>query len=292
MMTASRIHGLPSSFLGTSTSNIRTSIERRIKKLGLGGSAGDYTTPKKILEVVGPRPSATELREPLLCIKDGEPPYAENFYWSWRIRPAVVSETLMRSTVKSRPWLVHLLNGLTDGDIRYAMEHGITRQKAADHDYAQHIGRRFGSLEVVTVSAKESSGTIYYVYTCICHRCGRTCTRRAYTFISGKLRDCVHCGCQMSSARVKNSAVNYANKWRRKTFQSVESPGLPARVVMGGYTGAFTLYFGTPEYIEALIDARLHIKGSRASVYAPQALHSTRGGSGLHKEIGDGQKRN
>ena len=291
-MTAGRIHSLASSFLGNSPSDLRVSIERRIKKLGLGGTAWGYTTPEKILEVVGPRPNATDLREPLLCIRDGEPPYAENFCWSWRIRPAVVREILTKSTVKSRPWLAQLLNGLTDDEIRYAMKHGITRQKAANHDYAQHIGRRFGSLEVVTVSAKESSGTIYYIYTCRCHRCGRECTKRAYTFLSGKLRDCVHCGCQMSSARVKNSAVNYANKWRRKTFQSVESPGLPARVVMSGYTGAFTLYLGTPEFIESLIDARLHIKRARASVYAPLALHSTRGGSGLHKEIGYAQKRN
>ena len=283
MMTAGRIHSLASSCLGNSTSDLRASIERRIKKMGLGGSAWDYTTPEEILEVVGPRPSATDLREPLLCIKDGEPPYAENFCWSWRIRAAVVREILAKSTVKSRPWLVQLLNGLTDDDIRYAMQHGITRKKAAGHDYAQHIGRRFGTLEVVTVSAKESSGTIYYIYTCRCHRCGRTCTKRAYTFLSGKLRDCVHCGCQMSSARVKNSAVDYANKWRRKTFQSVESPGLPARVVMNGYTGAFTLYFGTPEFLESLIDARLHIKGTRARVYAPPALHSSRGDSGLHK---------
>ena len=290
-MTASRMTGLTSSSLGNSPSDLRISIERRIQKLGLGGSAWDYTTPKKILDVVGPRPNATDLRKPLLCIKDGEPPYAENFYWSWRIRPAVVREVLTKSTVKSRPWLVQLLNGLTDDEIRYAMKHGITRKKAAAHDYAQHIGRRFGSLEVVTVSAKESNGTIYYIYTCRCHRCGRTCTKRAYVFLSGKLRDCVHCGCQMSSARVKNSAVNYANKWRRKTFRSVESPGLPARVAMGGYTGAYTLYFGTPEFIESLIDARLHIARSRASVYTPPALHSTRGGSGLHKEIGYAKKR-
>lgn len=241
-------------------SNLRSAIERRLKQLGLGGSAWDYTTPEAILAAVGPKPSATDLREPLLCIRDGEPPYAENFYWSWRTRPTVVSEVLAKSTVKNRTWLSQLLKGMTDDEIRAARKYGITRRRSANYDYAQHLGRRFGSLEVVTVSAKESNGTIYYVYTCRCHRCGRTCTKRASVFISGRLRDCVHCGCQMSSARFKNSAVNHANKWRRKTWRGVESPGLPVRVAMLGYTGFFTLFFGTPELMEASIDADMKFK--------------------------------
>ena len=245
-----------SAFLGTTRSYLRSCIERRLKKLGLGGSAWDYTTPEKILEVAGPKPGATDLREPFLYIKDGEPPYAENFYWFWKMRPSVVSEILAKSTVKNRLWILQLLKCMTDDEIRDAMKHGIKRRKAAGHDYARHIGRRFGSLEVVTVSAKESGGTVYYVYTCKCHRCGRTCTKRAQAFISGRLHGCVHCGSQMSSARVKNSAVNYANKWRRKTWRSVESPGLPVRVAMWGYTGFFTLFFGSQEFIEASIDAR------------------------------------
>lgn len=245
--------------LGTTRTYIRRQVERRMHALGLDGGAEKYVDPDAILRHVGPKPDPTDLRKPKLYIQDGLPPSPENFYWKWELFPSIVGEVLAKSRgIKNRRWLSERLSGMTDDQIRDAVRDGLPRvQSMSRYPYEDYIGRSFGSLEVMMVSMRETSGTTRYMFTCKCRRCGRLCTRRAWDFIRKKIQSCTHCGCQRHAGRAKNSAAIGKNQWSRRTWQSVENPGLPTRMIMLNYMSEFTLFRGTQEYIEALADMEL-----------------------------------
>lgn len=235
---------------------IRKRIVTRLASLGIDGNPDDYATPERILERIGDRPESTDIREPMLFIKEGALPFPENFYWKWRFKSEVVDDILARSQARNRNWLMTELLSMSDDEIRDARKNGI-RLKKRKSDYRQHVGRVFGSLKVIYVSEKESCGVTYYIYTVKCTRCGAIQTRRASLFIKGR-STCKRCGYK-ATRKNKNSAVVYNNRWGRYApkWKSVVNPGLSARLLMNNFVGEFTVFHGTPEYMEARIDAKL-----------------------------------
>lgn len=250
----------PSSRLKYYPFQLRRAICRRLKDLGIEGSPEDYATVERIWKCVGDRPEPTDLRRPVLCIRDGEKPYPQNFYWKWYFRPEVISDIMSHDTRDTkfafREYVRAALASLTDDEIRDARKNGLQR-KVHVMDYRKHIGRTFGTLRVISVSQKECNGIAYYIYTVRCTRCGACYTRGAYLFIHGRAA-CKHCGYRYARAN-KNSAVVWNNKYGRYAlkWKAVADPGLSARLLMNNYTGEYTVFHGTPEYMEARIDADL-----------------------------------
>lgn len=248
----------PYSHLGVLPCEIRISVSRRLKALGIDGNPDDYATSEQILAHVGDRPKSTDHRIAFLKIKAGLPPYAENFYWGWKLRSEALDEILAHDAKnKSRYHTATRLRALEEDDIEKARKQGL-RRKPKKNDYAQHIGRTFGTLKVVCVSAKECAGVITYVYTVKCTRCGAVQCKRAADFIRGKLNHCRKCG-YLFTRKNKNSAMIWSNRFGRYApkWRNVVDPGLSARLLMSNYTGEYTVFYGTPSYMEALIDAKL-----------------------------------
>lgn len=248
----------PYRHLGVRPGGIRSQVSRRLKALGIEGDPNDYATPEQILARVGDRPKGTEHRIAVLKIKTGLPPYAENFYWDWQIRSEALDEILAHEAKnKTRDYTSFRLRSLEENDIEKARKQGL-RWKPKRNDYAQHIGRVFGSLKVVCVSAKECDGVISYIYTVKCTRCGAVQCKRAALFIRGKFNQCRKCG-YLCTGKNKNSAVVWDNRYGRYAlkWKTVVDPGIPARILMSNYTGEYTVFYGTPGYMEARIDADL-----------------------------------
>lgn len=248
----------PYRHLGVLPGGIRSHISRRLKALGIDGDPNDYATSEQILARVGDKPKSTNHRIAVLKIKDGLPPYAENFYWGWKIRKEAIDEILANDAkYKNRGHTATRLRSLEDDDIEKARKYGLKR-KPKKNDYAQHIGRVFGSLKVVCVSAKECDGVITYMYTVKCTRCGAVYCKRAACFIRGKFNQCRKCG-YLCTRKNKNSAVVWDNRYGRYApkWRCVVDPGLSARLIMSNYTGQYTVFQGTQDYMEALIDADL-----------------------------------
>lgn len=248
----------PYRHLGVLPGNIRCQVSRRLKALGIDGNPNDYVTPEQILARVGDKPKSTDHRIAVLKIMAGLPPYAENFYWGWKITSEALDEVLAHDAkYKNRGHTATRLRALEEDDIEKARKQGL-RRKPKKNDYALHIGRVFGSLKVVCVSAKECCGVITYMYTVKCTRCGAVYCKRAACFIRGKFNQCRKCG-YLCTGKNKNSAVVWDNRFGRYApkWRSVVDPGLSARLLMSNYTGEFTVFQGTQGYMEALIDADL-----------------------------------
>ena len=248
----------PYRHLGVRPGGIRTQVSRRLKALGIDGDPNDYATLEQILAHVGDKPKSTDHRIAVLKIKDGLPPYAENFYYGWKIRKEAIDEILAHDAkYKNRGRTATRLRALEEDDIEKARKYGLKR-KPKKNDYEQHIGRSFGPLKVVCVSAKECNGVITYVYTLKCTRCGAVYCKRAACFIRGKFNRCRKCGYLWTGTN-KNSAVVWDNRFGRYApkWRSVVDPGLSARLLMNNYTGEYTVFQGTQGYMEALIDAKL-----------------------------------
>lgn len=248
----------PYRHLGVLPGEIRCQVSRRLKALGIDGNPNDYATPGQILACVGDRPKNTKHRTVCLKIKDGLPPYAENFCWGWQIRPEALDEILAHDAKNTdREYTAFRLRTLDDDDIEKARKYGLKR-KPKKNDYTQHIGRVFGSLKVICVTAKEIDGVVTYVYTVKCTRCGAVQCKRAAYFIKGLVRRCKQCGYPRLLRR-KNSAVVWDNRFGRYApkWKAVVDPGLSARLLMNNYTGEYTVFYGTPGYMEARIDADL-----------------------------------
>lgn len=248
----------PYHHLGLLPGEIRFQVSRRLKALGIEGDPNDYATSEQILAHVGDRPKSTNHRIAVLKIKDGLPPYAENFYWGWKIRKEALDEILAHDAKSfDREYTSFRLRALEGDDIEKARKQGL-RRKPKKNDYAQHIGRVFGSLKVVCVSAKECDGVITYMYTVKCTRCGAVYCKRAASFIRGIFNQCRKCG-YLFTGKNKNSAVVWDNRFGRYApkWKSIVDPGLSARLLMSNYTGEYTVFYGTPSYMEARIDAKL-----------------------------------
>lgn len=248
----------PYRHLGVLPGEIRFQVSRRLKALGIDGDPNDYATPEQILTCVGDKPKGTDHRIAVLKIKNGLPPYAENFYWGWNITSEALDEVLAHDAkYKNRGHTANRLRSLEEDDIEKARKYGL-RRKTKKNDYDQHIGRVFGTLKVVCVSAKECDGVITYVYTVKCTRCGAVQCKRAAYFIRGKLNQCRKCGYLWTRTN-KNSAVVWDNKYGRYApkWKAVVDPGLSACLLMSNYIGEFTVFHGTQGYIEARIDADL-----------------------------------
>lgn len=248
----------PYHHLGLLPGEIRFQVSRRLQALGIEGDPNDYATSEQILAHVWDRPKSTDHRIAVLKIKAGLPPYAENFYWGWQLRSEALDEILAREAKnKNRDYTATRLRALEDDDIEKARKQGL-RWKPKKYDYSQHIGRVFGSLKVVCVSAKECDGVISYIYTVKCTRCGAVQCKRAAYFIRGKLNHCRKCGYSFARKN-KNSAVVWDNRYGRYApkWKTVVDPGITARLLMNNYTGEYTVFYGTPSYMEALIDAKL-----------------------------------
>lgn len=247
---------LPYHHLKVRPAEIRRFILRRLKRLGIVGNPDDYATPERILEHIGDRPESKDIREPMLFIKEGALPFPENFYWKWRFKGEVLDDILARSQARNRVWLMTELLSMSDDEIRDARKNGL-RLKKRKNNYREHIGRTFGTLKVIYVSEKESNGTVYYIYTVKCTRCGAIQTKRASRFIRGFVT-CKHCG-YLHSKKRKNSAMVYSNRYGRYApkWKAVVDPGLSARLLMNNYVGEFTVFHGQPGYMEAHIDADL-----------------------------------
>lgn len=248
----------PYHHLGLLPSEIRFQVSRRLKALGIEGDPNDYATSEQILAHVGDRPKSTNHRIAVLKIKTGLPPYAENFYWGWQIRTEVLDEILANDAKnRNRDYTATRVRVLEDDDIEKARKQGL-RWKPKKYDYSQHIGRVFGPLKVVCVSAKECDGVISYIYTVKCTRCGAVQCKRATYFIRGKFNHCRKCGYSWTRKN-KNSAVVWDNRYGRYApkWKTVVNPGITARILMNNYTGEYTVFYGTPGYMEARIDADL-----------------------------------
>lgn len=248
----------PYHHLGVLPGGIRFQVSRRLKALGIDGDPNDYATPEQILARVGDRPKSTSHRIAVLKIKAGLPPYAENFYWEWQIRSEALDEILAHDAKnKNRDYTSFRLRSLDENDIEKARKQGL-RRKPRKNDYTQHIGRAFGTLKVVCVSAKECDGVISYVYTVKCTRCGAIQCKRAAYLIHGKFNHCRKCGYSYTRKN-KNSAVVWDNRYGRYApkWKTVVDPGMTARILMSNYTGEYTVFYGTPGYMEARIDADL-----------------------------------
>ncbi|MBO4725881.1 MAG: hypothetical protein J5622_05180 [Firmicutes bacterium] len=249
----------PSKLLHVKPCYLKTQVRKRLRKLGLNGDCDDYTTLDSVLSVVGEKPEPTDLREPILCIRDGLPPYAKNFYWGWKFKTELINDILAFEPKKrNRDWLMATLSGMSDDEIRHARKYGLPKKRELKNDYSEHIGRTFGTLKVVSVSSRESDGVVYYIYTVRCNRCGAYMIKRASLFIKGKYRTCKHCG-YVQVKRWKNSAVSYTNRYGRYApkFKQIVNPDPLARLHMAEYLGEYTVYHGTPNYMEAVIDADL-----------------------------------
>lgn len=251
---------LPYFHLGVLPYEIRIQVSRRLKALGIEGDPNKYATPDQVLACVGDRPKDTKLRTACLKIKKGLPPYAENFYWAWKTRPDVIDKILANDgKTQSRSYTSVRVHDLDDAALENAVKYGIRRQQRyRQEDYECHIGRKFGSLKVICVTLKEQNGTVQYIYTTKCTRCGAVQCKRASVFIKGKLNHCRRCG-YLCTRKNKNSAVVWDNRYGRYApkWRSVVDPGLSARLLMRNYTGEYTVFYGTPGYMEALIDADL-----------------------------------
>jgi hypothetical protein len=248
----------PYRHLGVPPGEIRFQVSRRLKALGIEGDPNDYATSEQILAHVGDRPKSTNHRIAVLKIKTGLPPYAENFYWGWKITSEALDEILANDAKnRNRDYTATRVRVLEDDDIEKARKQGL-RWKPKKNDYAQHIGRVFGSLKVVCVSAKECDGVITYMYTVKCTRCGAVYCKRAAYFIRGKFNQCRKCG-YLCTGKNKNSAVVWDNRYGRYApkWKTVVDPGITARILMNNYTGEYTVFHGTPGYMEARIDADL-----------------------------------
>lgn len=248
----------PYRHFGVLPGEIRFQVSRRLKALGIEGDPNDYATSEQILAHVGDRPKSTNNRIAVLKIKAGLPPYAENFYWGWQIKSEALDEILAHDAKnKNRDYTSTRLRALEENDIEKARKQGL-QWKPKKYDYSQHIGRTFGSLKVVCVSAKECNGVITYVYTVKCTRCGAVQCKRAAYFIRGKFNHCRKCG-YLCTRKNKNSAVVWDNRFGRYApkWRSVVDPGLSARLLMLNYTGEYTVFQGTQGYMEARIDADL-----------------------------------
>lgn len=247
---------LPCHHLKLRPSEIRRYVSRRLAKLGIDGNPDDYATSESVLAHVGDKPESTDLREPILFINDGALPFPENFFWKWRFKTDLINDILARSQTRNRCWLMTELLSMSDDEIRDARKNGL-RLKKRKNNYREHIGRVFGTLKVIYVAEKESNGVGYYIYTVKCTRCGAIQTKLASRFIRGYVT-CKRCG-YTATRKNKNSAVVYSNRWGRYApkWKSVVDPGLSARLLMNNFVGEFTVFHGTPEYMEARIDADL-----------------------------------
>lgn len=229
---------------------------KRAEKLGYDGP---LATPAEVLAHVGPKPPQTDLRSPELNIRDGLPPTAENYYWKWTFLPCVITEVMAKSGIKNRIWLTQKLAAMTDDEIREARAKGIRRKHAAAqgmNGYEKFIGQKFNTLEVTGVTARDSGGVTYYIFSCRCTRCGRSVTRRAFLLITGRYDGCPKCGYNHAK-KWRNSAVARANKFARRAFRNVENPGVDLIELMRSWTGEYTAIQGSPAFIEAYIDATL-----------------------------------
>lgn len=235
---------------------LKKNAVKRAERLGY---TGPLVTPAEVLAHVGPRPLQTDLRSAELYIRDGLPPTAENYYWRWTFLPRVVTEILAKSSIKNRAWIAQKLADMTDDEIREARAKGLRRKRTAAqgmNGYEKFIGQKFNTLEVTGVTAHDSGGVTYYIFSCRCTRCGRSVTKKAFLLITGRYDGCPKCGYNHAK-KWRNSAVARANKFARRAFTNVENPGVDAMEFMRSWTGEYTVIQGSQAYIEAYIDATL-----------------------------------
>ena len=244
--------------LGISRRALRFKIRRVLQQLGLTGDPDDYATAKTILDVVGKRPDDTPYREAELCVKYGKPPYAENFYWSTRTKDGIINSVLEHSLCRYN-YVAKQLHSMNENEIEKHIKHGMRCTRVL-YDHEKHIGRIFGTLEVISVSCRENNGVTVYFYSVKCAKCGLVFTRYASKFLRGKITFCPNCSYRFSK-KLKNSAVAGSNKYGRYSpkFCMVENPDVFARQNMAKYLSEFTVYQTLPGFMENL--AELHLCG-------------------------------
>lgn len=243
--------------LGISRRSLRFKIRSCLQRLGLTGDPDDYATAKTILDVIGKRPNDTPYREAVLRVKCGKPPYAENFYWSTQTKAGIINSVLERSLCRY-DYVAKHLHSMNENEIENHIKRGMKRTRSLPHDHEKHIGRIFGTLEVISVSSRETDGIKVYFYTVRCERCRHVFTRSAFNFLCGRITFCPNCAYRFSK-KLKNSAVSGSNKYGRysPTFCMVENPDVFARQNMAKYMSEFTVYQTLPGFMENL--AELHL---------------------------------
>lgn len=245
--------------LGTTSDHLRRMVAQRSLLLGIIPPVVDRAFVDAIVERIGRKPTGGMFKCTLEIVK-GAPPVPENFIFARQLTREQLNDLRASTPNLSDACMRKRASKKADGQIERALTSGIQRKRARNREYHKDIGRVFGDFVVVSVALKErAAGVVYSIFNLKCKRCGALKTAYAATIYHGDSLNCKKCGLQDKGNMHRNSAWCLSNKYGRfrSKFRDILDPGLPARLLMVNYTGEFSVFHGTPEYMEARIDADL-----------------------------------
>lgn len=127
--------------------------------------------------------------------------------------------------------------------------------------YKEFIGHKVCGLLVDSISVKETNDRYEYIFTATCSKCGGHFTTLAFNLITGNFHHKCKCSKKKASILKNSSCIIHNKNSMFRTCHGANDLSEDMKDILRSHISFYTLRFGTEDFMNMCIDAKLSGKG-------------------------------